>query len=59
MAELKYHTKRYRDTCIGAGHFHCPHCDNAISPIFREDCKKLNMICAKCGGRIKTGGKEK
>lgn len=28
---LKYHRARYRDTCIGAGHVHCPHCDRAFN----------------------------
>jgi hypothetical protein len=46
---LTYHNRRIRDTCFGAGHVHCEHCDLAISAgtTFSGDIQGLCSSCAK------------
>lgn len=49
---LKYHTKRYRPTCVGAGHVHCVKCDRALSSSREERQEYLRTDtlpqCLKC-----------
>ena len=62
---LTYHTKRYRDTCIGSGHTHCSGCDMSLSMGRREygdhkndqqDMgKEPRILCTRCWSRERQG----
>ncbi len=45
-----YHRKRYRDTCIGAGHIHCSKCDKPIHLSLWEyqELGEHFDICSEC-----------
>ena len=51
LGQLKprYHTRRLRDSCIGAGHTHCLFCDKAIA-MGRNDYQdaQIPILCFYC-----------